>query len=46
MSDREPTQEEQEAAEKLVDETIKRFQQERDAKPNALKQSVKWEDHR
>jgi hypothetical protein len=43
MSDNpEPTQEEKEAAARLVKEAIKRFQKEGDAKPNPLTQPVNW----
>lgn len=37
MSDGEPTQQQKDAAATQVEEAIKRFQDERDAKPNALK---------
>ncbi len=42
MAGEEPTAEEREAAEKVVDEAIKRFNAERDRKPNPLTQPVKW----
>ena len=40
----EPTQEEKEAADRLVKEAIKRFQAEGDAKPNPLAQPVNWRE--
>ena len=45
MSDKpEPTQEEKEAADRLVKEAIKRFQDEGNAKPNPLMQPVNWRE--